>query len=51
MIEEIKTDMAPEPLGPYSQAVKSGNLIFCSGQIPINPNTGKILEKLWVMGI
>lgn len=33
---------APKAVGPYSQAVKSGNYLFCSGQIPINPDTGKI---------
>lgn len=33
---------APAAIGPYSQAVKSGNLLFCSGQIPINPASGKI---------
>ena len=33
---------APKAVGPYSQAVKSGNYLFCSGQIPINPETGKI---------
>jgi 2-iminobutanoate/2-iminopropanoate deaminase len=38
----IKTDKAPEAIGPYAQAVKSGNLLFVSGQIPIDPATGKI---------
>ena len=38
----IKTDNAPEAIGPYSQAVKLGNLLFVSGQIPIDPATGKI---------
>jgi len=33
---------APAAIGPYSQAVKTGNLLFCSGQIPIDPATGKI---------
>ncbi len=32
----------PAAVGPYSQAVRSGNLLFCSGQIPINPASGKI---------
>lgn len=32
----------PAAVGPYSQAVRSGSLLFCSGQIPINPTTGKI---------
>jgi 2-iminobutanoate/2-iminopropanoate deaminase len=38
----IKTANAPEAIGPYSQAVKTGNLLFVSGQIPINPKTGNI---------
>jgi 2-iminobutanoate/2-iminopropanoate deaminase len=38
----IKTNNAPEAIGPYSQAVKSGPLLFVSGQIPINPATGTI---------
>ena len=41
-MEIINTPNAPEPIGPYSQAVKAGNLLFISGQIPINPATGKI---------
>ena len=35
----IYTDKAPKPIGPYSQAVMQGNLLFVSGQIAINPNT------------
>ena len=42
MIETIATDKAPQALGPYSQALKAGGFIFCSGQIPINPATGAI---------
>jgi 2-iminobutanoate/2-iminopropanoate deaminase len=38
----IKTANAPEAIGPYSQAVKQGNLLFVSGQLPFNPATGKI---------
>lgn len=38
----INTPNAPAPIGPYSQAVQSGNLLFISGQIPIDPATGKI---------
>jgi 2-iminobutanoate/2-iminopropanoate deaminase len=41
-MEIINTPNAPEPIGPYSQAIKAGNLLFISGQIPINPATGKI---------
>ncbi|MBO4396527.1 MAG: RidA family protein [Eubacterium sp.] len=39
----IFTDRAPQPIGPYSQAVKTGNLIFTSGVIPINPVTGELV--------
>ena len=38
----IHTYDAPEAIGPYSQAVCTGNLVFTSGQIPINPKTGRI---------
>ena len=40
--EVLHTELAPAAVGPYSQAVASNNIIFTSGQIPINPNTGKI---------
>lgn len=40
--ETIYTKNAPEPIGPYSQAVKAGNVIYCSGQIAIDPATGNI---------
>jgi 2-iminobutanoate/2-iminopropanoate deaminase len=39
----INTDKAPAPIGPYNQAVKSGHLIYTSGQIPIDPATGLIV--------
>ncbi len=42
MIETIATSEAPQALGPYSQALKVGGFIFCSGQIPINPATNTI---------
>ena len=38
----ISTPLAPAALGPYSQAIKAGNTVYCSGQIPINPATGTI---------
>ena len=41
-IEAIHTEKAPAAVGPYSQACRTGNLVFCSGQVPINPETGKI---------
>ena len=42
MNEIVHTDKAPAALGPYSQAIKVGNMIYCSGQIPINPATNTI---------
>jgi len=41
--ETIATDKAPGAIGPYSQAVKAGNMIFCSGQIPTDPATGEFV--------
>ncbi|MCX8108111.1 MAG: RidA family protein [Verrucomicrobiae bacterium] len=35
---------APSPVGPYSHAVRAGNMLFCSGQIPIDPTTGNLVE-------
>ena len=45
MKEIISTSNAPAAIGPYSQAVKAGNLLFISGQIPVNPATGEIVEE------
>ena len=42
MSEKVYTKNAPEAIGPYSQAVKVGNLVFTSGQIAINPATGAV---------
>jgi 2-iminobutanoate/2-iminopropanoate deaminase len=42
MKEEILTLKAPAPIGPYSQAIKAGNFLFLSGQIPLIPETGQI---------
>ncbi len=39
----IQTERAPKPIGPYSQAIQIENLIFLSGQIPIDPATGKLV--------
>lgn len=39
----IKTDKAPEPIGPYNQAILSGNTLYTSGQIAINPITGELV--------
>jgi 2-iminobutanoate/2-iminopropanoate deaminase len=40
----INTEKAPSPIGPYNQAVKNGHLIYTSGQIPIDPATGNMVE-------
>ena len=42
----ISTTNAPAAIGPYSQAIISGNLAFCSGQIPVDPATGNIPEGI-----
>ena len=42
MSNKVHTDNAPAAIGPYSQAVITGNLVFTSGQIPINPATGAV---------
>lgn len=41
-LQPIQTDQAPQAVGPYSQAIRAGNLLFCSGQIPINPTTNQL---------
>ena len=38
----ISTDKAPEAIGPYSQAISAGDLVFCSGQIPLDPKTMEV---------
>lgn len=45
MKKQITSKKAPAAIGPYSQAIKFGDLIFTSGQIPINPVSGEMLEK------
>jgi 2-iminobutanoate/2-iminopropanoate deaminase len=42
--ETVGTAGAPAAIGPYSQAVRAGDLLFCSGQIPLDPSTGKMVE-------
>ena len=42
MLKKISTDKAPAAIGPYSQGIMVGGLLFASGQIPINPATGDI---------
>lgn len=43
MIEAVVTDGAPAPVGPYNQAVKAGGLLFCSGQIALDPASGVLV--------
>ena len=42
--KSIKTDKAPHAIGPYSQAVEAGGFVFVSGQIPIDPKTGNVVQ-------
>ena len=42
----ISTENAPAAIGPYSQAIDCGGLLFCSGQIPVDPETGTIPEGI-----
>ena len=44
MLEKIYTKNAPEPVGPYSQAIKAGKFVFVAGQIPIDPKTGNVVR-------
>ena len=44
MLKKISTDKAPAAIGPYSQAIEVNGMLFISGQIPINPATGNIVE-------
>lgn len=44
MKEVIYTDMAPKAIGPYSQAIRCNGMLFISGQVPIDPATGKLVE-------
>ncbi len=46
MKKVIATTLAPAAIGPYSQAIDLGNMVYCSGQIPINPATGEIPEGI-----
>jgi 2-iminobutanoate/2-iminopropanoate deaminase len=43
-MEQISTKNAPQAIGPYSQAIKVNGMLFCSGQIPLNPETGKLVD-------
>ncbi len=41
----VSTDHAPAAIGPYSQAIRTGSLLFCSGQVPLDPSTGEIVKE------
>jgi 2-iminobutanoate/2-iminopropanoate deaminase len=43
-MKEVVSQQAPSAIGPYSQAVRTGNLVFVSGQLPVNPATGNFAE-------
>ena len=44
MRRAVDTDAAPKPIGPYSQAIDTGSLVFCAGQIGLDPATGKLVD-------
>jgi 2-iminobutanoate/2-iminopropanoate deaminase len=43
-VRTVTTQDAPKAIGPYSQAIAAGDLIFCAGQIPLDPATGQLVE-------
>src|ERR1700674_189104 len=43
MFEAVSTNSAPKALGPYSQAIRAGQFLFVSGQVPIDPSTGEFV--------
>jgi len=43
--QPVSTESAPAAIGPYSQGVRSGDLLFCSGQIPLEPTTGELVKE------
>jgi 2-iminobutanoate/2-iminopropanoate deaminase len=44
MISAVSTESAPKALGPYSQAIRAGQFLFVSGQVPIDPGTGALVQ-------
>jgi 2-iminobutanoate/2-iminopropanoate deaminase len=46
MKEIVSTDNAPGAIGPYSQAIRANGMVFCSGQIPIDPATGEFVSEV-----
>jgi 2-iminobutanoate/2-iminopropanoate deaminase len=43
--ESVATDSAPAAIGPYSQGMRVGDLLFCSGQIPLDPSSGELVKE------
>ena len=43
--QKIETDAAPAAIGAYSQAIRTGDLLFCSGQIPLDPSSGELVKE------
>ena len=46
MVKVVHTDHAPQAIGPYSQAIEAGGFLFVSGQIPVNPETGEVVDGI-----
>ncbi len=46
MVKEIHTENAPAAIGPYSQAIEAGDFIYVSGQIPVDPATGEVVQGI-----
>jgi 2-iminobutanoate/2-iminopropanoate deaminase len=42
--QSVSTDQAPEAIGPYSQAIRTGSLLFCSGQVALDPSSGELVK-------
>ena len=48
--QAVSTSLAPSAIGPYSQAIRAGNLVFVSGQIPIDPATSRLIDDKSIQG-